>query len=464
MDTFFKDFSPVSSKQWKQKIQFELKGADYNETLIWKSPEDIQVKPFYHHDELTPEFGLQTLAADFKICETIFVHDLEISIHRANDIVKRGAESLWFTIDDAQVDVVKLLSKINLENISVYFSFSFLSATYIKKIDDFAVEKNLKVFYNLDPIGNFAKDGNWFKTAEKDNFETLNLILNQTKNCSIIGINANLYQNAGANMVQQIAYAVAHCNEYFNRFTINQPIVFQISVGTNYFFEIAKLRAIRLVFRAIADEYKHEFDCHLLVTPTKRNKTIYDYNTNLLRSTTECMSAILGGANAIANLPYDAIYHKNNEFGDRIARNQLLVLKHESYFDKVNNPADGSYYIENLTQQLAEKALALFKDIEKSGGFLKQLNDGIIQRKIQESAKKEQDLFDSNKEILLGTNKYPNKNDKMQHDLELYPFVKNNPRKTLITPIIEKRLSENLEQERLKLENETPMINLFITP
>ena len=146
------------------------------------------------------------------------------------------------------------------------------------------------------------------------------------------------------------------------------------------------------------------------------------------------------------------MYHKDNEFGDRIARNQLLVLKHESYFDKVNNPADGSYYIESLTQQLAQQSLVLFKDIEANGGFLKQLKEGIIKRKIQESADKEQELFDSGKEILLGTNKYPNQNDRMKHDLELFPFLKIKPRKTLITPIVEKRLSEKIEQERLSQE------------
>jgi methylmalonyl-CoA mutase len=164
------------------------------------------------------------------------------------------------------------------------------------------------------------------------------------------------------------------------------------------------------------------------------------------------MSAILGGADAVANLAYDAIYHKDNEFGDRISRNQLLVLKHESYFDKVNNPADGAYYIEALTVELAEKALELFKDIEKNGGLISQLIDGTIQRKINESAQKEQELFDSGKEVLLGTNKYPNKNDQMKNDLELYPFVKQNARKTLITPIIKKRLAEKLEQERLSQE------------
>jgi methylmalonyl-CoA mutase len=101
---------------------------------------------------------------------------------------------------------------------------------------------------------------------------------------------------------------------------------------------------------------------------------------------------------------------------------------------------------------LAEKSLVLFKDIEANGGFLKQLNEGIIKRKIQESADKEQELFDSGKEILLGTNKYPNKKDQMTDDLELFPFVKIKPRKTLITPIIEKRLAEKMEQQRLKEE------------
>ena len=287
---------------------------------------------------------------------------------------------------------------------------------------------------------------------DKD-FEKLNTISNKIST-PFLTINSGIYQNAGANMVQQLAYTLAHVNEYFNRIkNVKQSISIEVSIGTNYFFEVAKLRALRILFNTLGAEYNHNFDCHIIVTPTKRNKTIYDYNVNMLRTTTECMSAILGGANSIANLPYDSLYHKDNEFGDRIARNQLLILKHESYFDKVNNPADGAYYIENLTEQLAEKALLLFKDIEANGGLITQLIEGNIQKKISESAAKEQELFDTGKEILLGTNKYPSKNDKMKHDLELYPFVKQNPRKTLITPIIEKRLAEKLEQERLSQED-----------
>lgn len=453
--SLFSEFDSISTKQWKQRIQYELNGADYNDTLIWNSPEDIKVKPFYNSDDSNTLLEPKTNASQFLICQNIYVHDIEKSNFRAIESIQRGAESIQFTIEDESIDIQKLLENIPLEKIVVYFTLTFLSIDFIKILDQIAQKENTKFFCKLDPIGQVAKEGNWFIAKEKNNFETLNLISKTIKKVSFIGINMGLYQNAGANMVQQLAYGLGHANEYFNRIEdINQPLVFEVSVGTNYFFEIAKLRALRLLFNLIAKEYKHTLDCHILVSPTKRNKTIYDYNVNILRTTTECMSAILGGADAIANLAYDSIYHKDNEFGDRIARNQLLILKHESYFDKVNNPDDGCYYIETLTHQLAEKALTLFKDIEANGGFLKQLNEGIIKRKIQESADKEQALFDSGKEILVGSNKYPNKKDRMKDDLELFPFLKTKPRKTLITPIIEKRLSEKLEQDRLKEEKQ----------
>jgi len=449
----FQDFNAVSSKQWKQQIQFELKGADYNETLVWNSAEDIKVKPFYHSDENTATLSITAKPDGFLICQNIFVYDVEKSTERALDTIARGAESIRFTIEDQNTNVALLLEKLPLDRITVYFNLSFISIDFVKRIDSLAGSKNARIYCTIDPIGHLTREGNWYTTTEKDNFKMLEILSGETKNISLIGIDAGLYQNAGANIVQQLAYSMAHVNEYLNRIpTISQPIVFQVAVGTNYFFEIAKLRALRILFSSIAKEYGISPVCHLLVTPSKRNKTLYDYNVNMLRTTTECMSAILGGADAVANLPYDALYHKDNEFGDRIARNQLLVLKHESYFDKVNNPADGSYYIESLTQQLAEKALALFKDIEANGGFLVQLGEGIIKRKITESADKEQELFDSGKEVLLGTNKYPNKDDRMSHELELFPFVKVKPRKTLLTPIIEKRLSEKVEQQRLQTE------------
>ncbi len=459
----FQDFEPISSKQWKQQIQYELKGADYNETLVWESPEGIKVKPFYHQDEFVAKYQINTPTKGFNILQNIFVHDVKKSNERALDSLNRGAESIRFTIENETISITELMQQLPIENTIYYFNMPFLSVDFVSKLNDFKVKNNANFILQTDPIGQLCSDGNWFNNLDSD-FEKLNAIVKNSpplEEClkgevaflPFLNVNSKIYQNAGANMVQQLAYTLAHVNEYFNRIpSINSSITIEVSIGTNYFFEIAKLRALRLLFTTLANEYHHNFDCNIIATPTKRNKTIYDYNVNMLRTTTECMSAIIGNANAIANLPYDNLYHKDNEFGDRIARNQLLILKHESYFDKVNNPADGAYYIENLTEQLAEKALLLFKDIEAKGGFITQLIEGNIQKKIQESAHKEQELFDSGKETLLGTNKYPNKNDKMKHDLELYPFVKQNPRKTLITPIIEKRLAEKLEQERLSQE------------
>jgi methylmalonyl-CoA mutase len=450
-NNLFSNFDPISSKQWKQQIQYELKGADYNETLVWESPEGIKVKPFYHLDELDVKNNVSAPTNAFTILQNIFVYDVKKSNKTALETLSRGAESIRFTIENETISIEELMQNLPLEKVSYYFYLSFLSIDFVTKLTNFTSQNKANFKILLDPIGQLAKDGNWFENLDKD-FEKLNAIAAKSTN-PFLSCNANLYDNAGANMVQQVAYTIAHINEYFNRIpSINQPITIEVSVGTNYFFEIAKLRALRLVFNSLAKEYNHHFDCYIVTTPTKRNKTLYDYNVNMLRTTTECMSAILGGANAVANLPYDALYHKDNEFGDRISRNQLLVLKHESYFDKVNNPADGAYYIESITQQLAEKALDLFKDIERNSGFITQLIEGTIQRKISESAAKQQELFDSGKEVLLGTNKYPNKNDRMKDELELYPFVKQNPRKTLITPIIEKRLAEKLEQERLSQE------------
>ncbi|KFB02288.1 methylmalonyl-CoA mutase [Mangrovimonas yunxiaonensis] len=454
-NALFNDFQAVSSKAWKQQIQADLKGADYNETLVWQSPEGIDVKPFYHADEFD---ALATPSAEkatsWNILETFYVANASTANKKALEALTKGAEALNFNIPNKDTAIQTLLEGI-AESIPIYISLEFLDADYVKSILEHAPNKAHTYIY-CDIIGHLAKSGNWFSTLNDDH-ETCNRIVKETNTLSI---DLSLYQNAGATITQQLAYGLAHLNEYFNHFneklTAQEKeqlrVVFNVAVGTNYFFEIAKLRALRNLHFSLASEYGFNNTCHIVATPTKRNKTIYDYNTNMLRTTTECMSAILGGANAICNSPYDTIFHKTNEFGDRISRNQLLVLKHESYFDKVNNPASGTYYIESLTDQLSEKALTLFKDIEATGGFLSQLKEGTIQRKLKESAQNEQDQFNTGEKILLGTNKHPNPEDNMKNNLELYPFVKTNPRKTLIEPIIEKRLAEASEQERLKNE------------
>jgi len=127
-------------------------------------------------------------------------------------------------------------------------------------------------------------------------------------------------------------------------------------------------------------------------------------------------------------------------------------VQKENNLNLTQHIADGTYYIETLTNQLAKNALEIFKLIEKSGGFLKQLKEGVIQNKISESAKKEQNLFENGEMILIGTNKYIDKTERITDELELFPFVKKRHIKTLIPSIIQKRLAEDIEQQRLKNE------------
>ena len=458
-ENLFSEFEDVSAKQWKQKIQFDLKGADYNERLVWNSLDGINVKPFYHQDESPEPVHLST-PLRWNITEQIYVTASGKANKKAHEALRKGAESIWFILPTEEMDLKELFTGLPLSEVPVYIRPEFISEEFFLRLDE-QVGQGSKVYLQFDIVGNLARSGNWFKDQTEDH-KVLDILLQKCQNLkSFISIDAGLYQNAGANIPQQLAYTMAHVNEYFNHTAPNTEVSknvkfqFLVSVGPNYFFEIAKLRALRLLFSTLSHEFGLDGECYILAQPTRRNKTLYDYNVNLLRTTTECMSAVLGGANSVCNMAYDAIYHRNNSFGSRIARNQLLVLKHESYFEKVANPAEGSYYVETLTHDMASKALDIFKDIEKGGGFVTQLKEGIIQKKISESAAKEQEEFDEGKLVLVGTNKYPNLQDKMKEELELYPFVKQKPRKTLLQPVIEKRLSEKAEQERLKREEST---------
>jgi methylmalonyl-CoA mutase len=459
-ESLFKIFDAVSSKQWKQKIQYDLKGADYNQSLVWQSPEGIHVKPFYHPDEFEEEFAsVPGQASSWNITQQLFVDDEGISNKIAIDAVERGAEALIFS-SEKEFSIEQLFSEFPFRKCTVYFDLLFLSEEFIVKLKDFFKNKNATVFYNIDPIGHLAREGNWFRNLKRDH-EILENLATELPSENLISVDATGYQNAGANMVRQLAYAIAHANEYLNHFADKKltnrqfpaSLCFKLAIGSNYFFEIAKIRALRKLFAAITEAYDITPQCHVICIPSKRNKTLYDYNVNMLRTTTESMSAALGGADAVCTLPYDAVYHKSNEFGERIARNQLLILKAESYFDLVENPSDGAYYIESLTEELSENALELFKSIEAGGGFLQQLKEGIIQKKIKESAKKEQDRYNAGTLKLLGTNYHINKSDSMKNELELFPFVKTKPRKTLIEPVIERRISEETEQKRLNVEN-----------
>jgi len=446
--SLFNEFDTTSAAAWKQKIQVDLKGADYNETLLWKTDEGITVKPFYTKEDRTNSI-VQVPKKGFNICQSVFIDDEKIANFLAVDALKRGANAIQFLAKTA-FDYKTILQNIDFQNTIIYFKLQFLSADFVLEISKFINSKN--VYFQIDTIGNLATTGNWFSTLKEDQIALKKIVKNIPNS---ISVDVSLYENAGATSVQQLAYALAHANEYLHVFgkEIAKKIHFIFSVKSNYFFEIAKLRAFRVLWKTLLSEYNiDQKNVHIFTQPSLRNKTLYDYNVNMLRTTSECMSAILGGSNTISNVSYDAVYHKSNEFGERISRNQLLILQQESGLENAQHIAEGAYYIESITKQLAEKALIIFKQIENGGGFLKQLKEGVIQRKINESVTKEQQSFDKNELLLLGTNFLPNKNDKMSENLEIYPFVKQQNHKTLISPILKRRLSESLEKKQLDLE------------
>jgi methylmalonyl-CoA mutase len=458
MTSKFYNFPSVSAKAWKQQIQVGLKGADYNENLVWEGPDHIKVKPFYNSEDLK-ENAPHTIPtpASWKIGQMCYVQNEKAANKKATNALLRGAESLYFTLPSPEVNLEELLSKIDLSVVPIHLELRFVSAEFTEKLAKFKTPKKATFYIYMDVLGSLARTGNWQHSMEND-MASMVQMAKDLPNFQTVTIDGTLYQNAGGNRVQQLAYMMAQANEYLHLFSSHQnpaPFpepIFKVAVDSDYFFEIAKLRALRLLWRTLASSYSAPEGCHILAQPSKRNKTLYEYNANLLRTTTECMAAINGGADTICNLPYDSIYHKDNEFGDRIARNQLLILRKESYFGEVSNPADGAYYIESLTNQLAEKALSLFKNLETSGGFLKALKQHTLQKKIKEQAEKGQQQFDKGEKILVGSNVYVNPKDTMKEDIEIYPFLKTRPGKTLIEPILEKRLAETMEQKRLDNE------------
>ena len=224
-----------------------------------------------------------------------------------------------------------------------------------------------------------------------------------------VNINSDKIKNSGANIIQEIAIMLSIANEYLQLYggKIAKNISFEVNQGNNYFFEIAKVQSLRILWSLITNEYKEQIDkCIITAKPSLRNKTIKNYNNNIIRSTPECISGILGGSDFIKSVPYDILFKKNNKFSDRIKHNQLLILKNETYLDKVCNAIEGSYYIHNLIDNISKNTLSLFKKIEKKGGYINSQKSGLIFKEINKSNIKEQSLYDSNKKILVGFNKY----------------------------------------------------------
>ena len=276
--SLFENFESTSEKQWKQKIQFELQGKDFNDNLVWKSIEEIDVKPFYHSESYSKCPEIDYNSSDWNIGHSIFVNSVEKSNTNAINLIESGVESLYFIIPLELISIEALLENIDLSHIPIYFETLFISQKFTEKLQQYSAKKNTKFYILNDPIGQLSKSGNWFENLKSD-IENLNKILvsgNELK--GVVSVDLGIFQNAGSSMVQQLAYTLAHVNEYLNLFNSKpiKSIVFKVSVGGNYFFEIAKIQALRLLWQSLTKDYGVSIECHIISQPSKRNKTIYD--------------------------------------------------------------------------------------------------------------------------------------------------------------------------------------------
>ena len=456
MEKILDEFSKIDSKLWSKKIKDDLKRLGHSSIPTYSSKENIKIKLFYTSEDLD---NLKNSDSNYPnswaICQNITAdNSLDANI-KALELINKGAESINFIIQNDSILSNDLLKNIDIEKTELFFKIEFQSNSYLKSLNN--IIKSSSTLFNIsyDPIGSFAKTGSWESSMNED-LDKLNKNINiLEKFNNVIIVNSGLYQNSGANIFEEIAFTLSHANEYLNRLSgeCANKIAFNISIGSNYFFEIAKLKALRLLWSTITKEYNNEINFpHIIAKPSKRNKTIYDYNNNILRTTTECMSAILGGANTISNITYDSIFKIKNEYSDKIALNQLLIIKHETHIDKVKNAADGSYYINSITNTIAEESLRIFKDIENNGGFISALEKNIIQKRIDKSHRIEQELFNNNKEKLLGINIFTDLDQKIKSEINKPIFTKSNTRNTKIKPISEIRLAEEIELSRIKNE------------
>ena len=440
-ERLFTEFEVPSTQEWLDKIQADLKGADFNKKLVWRTNEGFSVPPFYRREDVQKLKTPEALPGEFPfvrgnkkdnnvwfVRQNINVEDAKAGNAKALDILNKGVDSLGFHFcgDCVNAEFVEtLLEGIHCECVELNFSTCKRRSLALAKIlVEYFKKKgydNAKIVGSIDwdPIEKIVTKG-------KDVPQLLSLApqivdtLKDYPNFRCIAVNADALNNSGAYIVQELGYALAWGNEYLSEWVDAgvDPVVaaskikFNMGITENYFMEIAKFRAARLLWAEIVKQYEPKCDCACMMcvnaTTTTSNMTMFDSYVNLLRTQTETMSAALGGVHSIVVKPFDAVYEQPTEFSERIARNQQLLLKEESHFDKVVDPAAGSYFIEELTTSLAEAAWKLFLKIEDEGGYLEAVKKGTVQDDINATNNKRHDDAAKRKEFILGTNQFPN--------------------------------------------------------
>lgn len=426
----FQDFIPPTKQDWIEKAIIDLKGADFDKRLVWKNLNGLDLQPFYtrtdQKDILTNTGENNSQVVNYR---RIKVKKEAEANQLALKAVEEGMNGLLFEVDSA-VAPEALLKGINLNETTVSFvlkeeaaSFAAAYKTYIEglSLDVLAV----RGYLDFDMFNRYLETGK-LQVGLLDQLRVVCQLFDVYPNFKTLVLSGTIYQDAGSNQVQEIAYtlnSLVFLIEEMNKRAVSAKTVFDklhviLGISSEYFVEIAKFRVFNSLLAQIAAKYGvSDITFSLGAKTSVWSKSVTDANTNMLRSTTEAMAALLGNADAIELDPYDAQFKKSNDFSKRIAGNITTILKEESYFGKVANPVDGSYYIEELSLKMAENALSIFKGIEKVGGFVAQIEAENIQRQIAEIRMKKIQLLSQRSIAMVGVNKYPNLMETVAEDI-----------------------------------------------
>ena len=495
----FSEFPPVPTEKWEEVIIKDLKGADYNKKLVWRTIEGFDVKPYYRAEDLE---GLEYLESnpgqlpytrghqvggnEWEVRQDIRVADLAEANRIALDAVERGATSLGLcasrvsSVDDLAV----LLKGIYINAVSINFTCSQDYLQLLKLYVDYARRegydpKELCGSTDFDMFRYALTHGRFHRSEEGDlqmARELVEYAHEALPKFRVLTVNSSLLHNAGANIVQELGFGLAAANELVARLSdmdckmehVGRSIVLSVGVGSTYFMEIAKIRAARLLWSKIVEQYKPECECpyklFINAVTSRWNQSVYDPYVNMLRSTTETMSSAVAGADSISVLPFDSAYKEADDFGYRIARNQQLLLKEESYLEKIVDPAAGSYYIENLTDQIARGAWEHFLKVEEAGGYCKALRAGMVQDEVEATARKRDADIATRKTTILGTNQYPNLLEKMGEKIDAgySEFCECSDKSDEIRTLKPYRGAEAFEQLRLQTERSARRPKVFL--
>ena len=440
-EKLFAEFPPVPTEKWEEVITADLKGADYERKLVWRTPEGFNVRPYYRAENLE---GLKFLASEpgefpyvrgtrcdnvWRVHQSLTVKCPEAANAEALKLLDSGVDSLGFSLTKglSAAEVETLLRDIHLPAVEVVFSGEGVADVVepvLAKIEKEGWQETASVHFVLDPIINrLSLTGAFCSPGGEKCFKMLAGLVRRTaamKGVRVVTVSGENFSNAGSTIVEELAFTLSAGHEYLVRLmdeglTVDEAarkIRFSMGVTSNYFMEMAKFRAARMLWANIVKGYNPEKGCSCklfahAVTSTW-NQTAYDPYVNMLRGTTEAMSASIAGVHSLEVTPFNKAYEDPNEFSMRIARNVELLLKHESHFDQVVDPAGGSYYIENLTDSIANEAWKLFREIEEKGGYTAAYESGFIVERVKASAAAKDKNIATRREILLGANQYPN--------------------------------------------------------